>query len=131
MRSAGAEKEIRDYLAEPQPPLIELIQLAAAPTSLSRGAEWLTFIFDHFDCSNLKEVIVEGFPNSMTNGSQSSSVPKLKLNIGVQSFHFQCPSRSGASTGAFEEGLPWRSHRSNCWRGHHLGLPSSTPATVG
>ena len=87
---------------------IELIQIGGGtPTSLSASAleELIGLLFEQFDCSALKEIIVEGFPSSITEDRIAvlERVPNLKLNIGVQSFHTECLESVGREHGAQAE----------------------------
>lgn len=117
---------------------IELIQIGGGtPTSLSAAAleELLGFLFAQFDCSALKEIIVEGFPTSITDDRIAvlERVPNLKLNIGVQSFHVECLESVGREHGAQAEVAIERAVASSIESvGVDIifGLPFSTPATV-
>jgi oxygen-independent coproporphyrinogen-3 oxidase len=119
-------------------PKIELIQFGGGtPTSLSAEAlgDLLTFIFDHFDCSSLSEIVVEGFPNSITDDRIAvlERIPNLKLNIGVQSFHAECLNSVGREHGANAEAAIARavgSKISSVGIDLIFGLPFSTCATV-
>lgn len=133
-------EEIRAFLhkAGDRKPSIELIQFGGGtPTSLSAQAldELLTFVFDHFDCSGLQEVIVEGFPSSITDDRLAvlERVPKLKLNIGVQSFQTECLESVGREHGAQAESAIVRAVSSKIESvGIDIifGLPLSSPETV-
>lgn len=48
----------------------------------------LAAVTEHFNCSELNEIIFEAFPTSMTDEKLEflSSFPNVKLNIGIQSF---------------------------------------------
>jgi oxygen-independent coproporphyrinogen III oxidase len=131
--------EMRSFLETAERrPKIELIQFGGGtPTSLSSRAlgTLLAFIFDEFDCSELKEIVVEGFPNSITDDRIAilEQVPNLKLNIGVQSFHPQCLQSVGRDHGTMAEAAISRAVGSKIGSvGVDLifGLPFSTPATV-
>lgn len=72
--------------------LIETIQIGGGtPTFLSASQleDLLVFIFNEFNCSSLKEVIIEGFPSSITKDKLNilRQVPKIKINIGIQTFN--------------------------------------------
>jgi oxygen-independent coproporphyrinogen-3 oxidase len=131
--------EMRSFLATAgHRTRVELIQFGGGtPTSLSAQAlsDLLGFIFEQFDCSGLKEVVVEGFPNSITDDRIAvlELVPNLKLNIGVQSFHVECLESVGREHGAMAEGAIARAVASKIGSvgvDLILGLPFSTPATV-
>jgi len=74
--------------------VVETIQLGGGtPTSLSAEAldDLFDFIFEHFNCSEVKDVVVEGFPTSITHDRLLvlRRIPSLKLNIGIQTFHHE------------------------------------------
>ncbi|HLG54335.1 MAG TPA: coproporphyrinogen-III oxidase family protein [Vicinamibacterales bacterium] len=132
-------EEMRSFLeAAEHQPKIDVIQFGGGtPTSLSARAlgKLLAFIFDEFDCSGLKEIVVEGFPNSITEDRIAvlEEVPNLKLNIGVQSFHPECLNSVGREHGAMAEAAISRAVASKIGSvGVDLifGLPFSTPETV-
>lgn len=133
------KEEMLSFLATSEyQPAIELIQFGGGtPTALSAEAlsDLLGFIYDRFDCSKLKEIIIEAFPNSITDDRIAflERVPNLKLNIGVQSFHAECVASVGREHGAKAEEAITRAVASNIRSiGVDLifGLPFSSPATV-
>lgn len=131
--------EMRSFLATGESrPAVELIQFGGG-TSTSLSAQALSDLFDfilnEFDCSRLKEIIVEGFPNSITDDRivVLEQVPNLKLNIGVQSFHADCLESVGREHGAKAEAAIARAVASKIDTigiDVIFGLPFSTPDTV-
>lgn len=74
--------------------VVKTIQLGGGtPTSLSAEAldDLIDFILDHFNCAEVSDVIVEGFPTSITRDRLGilRRIPSVKLNIGIQTFHPQ------------------------------------------
>ena len=135
----AVRSEMRTFLATADyPPAVELIQFGGGtPTALRAQAldDLLGFIFEQFDCSTLKEVIIEGFPNSISDERIAilERVPNLKLNIGVQSFHSECLESVGREHGAKAEEAITRAVGSKIRSvGVDLifGLPFSTSAIV-
>ncbi|MBZ9770996.1 coproporphyrinogen-III oxidase family protein [Mesorhizobium sp. CO1-1-8] len=98
-------KEIRAFLEIcATSPKVSLIQFGGGtPTALSAAdlGKLLDFIFEQFDCAELEEVIVEGFPTTITSDRIAvlERVPNIKLNIGVQSFHPECLEAVGRDHG--------------------------------
>lgn len=119
-------------------PVIEVIQFGGGtPTSLSARAieVLLGFVLDRFDCSNLAEVVVEGFPDSITDDRVAvlERVPNLKLNIGVQSYSADCLAAVGREHGVNAGAAVARAVASGIASvGVDIiaGLPFSTEATV-
>jgi oxygen-independent coproporphyrinogen-3 oxidase len=98
-------KEISTFLETCEiSPKIRLIQFGGGtPTALSAdnlGALW-DFVFEQFDCTELEEVIIEGFPTTITTDriAMIERIPNVKLNIGVQSFHSECLEAVGRNHG--------------------------------
>ncbi|WP_029030758.1 coproporphyrinogen-III oxidase family protein [Salinarimonas rosea] len=127
----------RARMPDPRAP-IETIQLGGGtPTSLDADAleDLLAFVFETFACDALRDVIVEGFPTSLTADRLAvlRRVPGLKLNIGVQSFD---PKRRG-DVGRDHDGDPARAIARARDAGIEsvgidliFGLPGSTSDTV-
>lgn len=70
---------------------IETIQIGGGtPTYLSADAldDLLTFTLEQYDCHDVPEIIIEGFPSSITAEKLAvfEQFPMLRLNIGIQTF---------------------------------------------
>jgi oxygen-independent coproporphyrinogen III oxidase len=91
---AAVKKEMAFYagaLRERRVP-IETIQIGGGTPTLLGAAQLdalLAFIFATFDCSAVREIIVEAFPTTVTKEKIRilAQVDRLKLNIGVQTFN--------------------------------------------
>jgi oxygen-independent coproporphyrinogen-3 oxidase len=94
---ARAGEQLRDAQVN-----IETIQVGGGtPTFLSANAleDLLTFMLEQFDCPDVKEIVVEGFPTSITEAKLSvfEQFPMLRLNIGIQTFHNDILRAAGRS----------------------------------
>jgi oxygen-independent coproporphyrinogen-3 oxidase len=132
-------KEVRAFLATcTTVPKVRLIQFGGGtPTALRATdlGDLLDFIFAHFDCSGLEEVIVEAFPGTITDDRVAvlERVPNIKLNIGVQSFSHECLEAVGRDHGSrAREAIEVAVTSRIGFVGVDIifGLPSSTTATV-
>jgi oxygen-independent coproporphyrinogen III oxidase len=87
------------HMEDPASPITTVQLGGGTPTSLSAPAldELIDFIFSNFNCSDLQDVIIEGFPASITRDRLEvlRRIPGIKLNIGVQSFDAECRSAVG------------------------------------
>lgn len=99
---AALKKEMAFHAAtlEKKNVKIKTIQIGGGtPTLLSAEQleDLLHFIYSSFDCSNLTEVIIEGFPSSITKEKVEilSRIELLKLNIGIQTFNDKSRDMSG------------------------------------
>lgn len=88
------KKEIACYAAvlTQQGTRIETIQIGGGtPTILSTAQleHLFEFLFATLDCSQLDEIIVEGFPTTITKDKIDvlARIDRLKLNIGIQTFN--------------------------------------------
>lgn len=88
------KKEIAVYAAvlKEERVRIETIQIGGGtPTILSTAQleHLLEFLFATLDCSALDEIIVEGFPTTITKEKVDvlARIDRLKLNIGIQTFN--------------------------------------------
>ncbi|NVI97301.1 coproporphyrinogen III oxidase family protein [Myxococcus sp. AM009] len=88
------KKEMAHYAAilKEQRVRIETIQIGGGtPTILGTGQlqHLFDFVLETFDCSELHEIIVEGFPTTITKDKVEvlSRIDRLKLNIGIQTFN--------------------------------------------
>lgn len=85
---------------------VETIQVGGGtPTFLSADDldALLRFILDEFDCPDVKEIVVEGFPTSVTEAKLSvfEQFPMLRVNIGIQTFCDEALAAAGRDhTGA-------------------------------
>jgi oxygen-independent coproporphyrinogen-3 oxidase len=93
---SALERELLSYANELKKHAIPIhtIQIGGGtPTTLSHEQlTWLIeLVHEQFDCSQLHEIIIEGFPTSVTPEKLAALVkyPQLKFNIGVQTFDNQ------------------------------------------
>ncbi|WP_113704078.1 coproporphyrinogen-III oxidase family protein [Nonomuraea lactucae] len=78
----------RDQLREAR---VETLQIGGGtPTFLSARAldDLLSFVLDEFGCGAVREIVVEGYPSSITAEKLEvlQRFPALRLNVGVQTF---------------------------------------------